>query len=271
MKVRLGFSVAAHFEPEILIIDEVLAVGDAAFQKKCLGKMQDVAQGGRTVLFVSHSMNAVAQLTHRCLLLDGGRVAFDGPTDQAIQHYVGTKAAHMWNGRMPTKEIACDARFRGNFPAWMNEIGLGTGQGEELPMGGSFKLEVAIEAHAGCEGLRFAWTVNTPAGQPALTGISKPFDVPAGHSICEVQIDRINLVPGEYDMSLHFGTGGVVEARSEWDCLVGFGHLVITERDGQKTVFAGHWDRRFGPTVHENVRVRLSSSTANTEKEGTLT
>ncbi|HZP12821.1 MAG TPA: ABC transporter ATP-binding protein [Nevskiaceae bacterium] len=271
MKVRLGFSVAAHFEPEILIIDEVLAVGDAAFQKKCLGKMQDVAQGGRTVLFVSHSMNAVAQLTRRCLLLDGGRIAFDGPTDQAIQHYIGTKVAHMWNGRMPTKDIACDARFRGNFPAWMTELGLGVGQGEEVPMGGAFKLEVAIEAHAACEGLRFAWTVNTPAGQPALTGISKPFDVPAGKSVCEVQIDHVNLVPGEYDMSLHFGTGGLAEARSEWDCLVGFGHLAITERDAGRTVFAGHWDRRFGPTIHEHVRVRLTAANVSTKKEGELT
>lgn len=271
MKVRLGFSVAAHFEPEILIIDEVLAVGDAAFQKKCLGKMQDVAEGGRTVLFVSHSMNAVAQLTRRCLLLDGGRIAFDGPTDQAIQHYIGTKVAHMWNGRMPTKDIACDARFRGNFPAWMTELGLGAGQGEEVPMGGSFKLEVAIEAHAACEGLRFAWTVNTPAGQPALTGISRPFDVPAGKSVCEVQIDHVNLVPGEYDMSLHFGTGGLAEARSEWDCLVGFGHLVITERDAGRTVFAGHWDRRFGPTIHEHVRVRLTGANVSTKKQGELT
>lgn len=168
---------------------------------------------------------------------------------------------------MPTKQIACDARFRGNYPAWMSEIGLATGQGDEVPLGGSFKLEVAIEAHAACEGLRFAWTINSPSGAPALTSISKPFDVPAGRSLCEVRIDDLDLVPGEYDMSLHFGTGGVAEARSEWDCLVGFGHLTVTERDGARTVFAGHWDRRFGPVVRDDVRVRLSSA-ATTQKEG---
>ena len=85
MYVRLAFAVAAHLEPEILVVDEVLAVGDAAFQKKCLGKMGDVAtKEGRTVLFVSHSMQAIAQLTKRCILLNKGNVQFDGDTDKAV-------------------------------------------------------------------------------------------------------------------------------------------------------------------------------------------
>ena len=87
MYVRLAFAVAAHLEPEILIVDEVLAVGDAEFQKKCLGKMGEVARGGRTVLFVSHNMAAVKSLTNCGILLDAGRVVFSGTTDQVIQHY----------------------------------------------------------------------------------------------------------------------------------------------------------------------------------------
>ncbi|MCH7813221.1 MAG: ABC transporter ATP-binding protein [Planctomycetes bacterium] len=87
MRVRLAFAVAAHLEPEILIIDEVLAVGDLQFQKKCLGKMGDVARGGRTVLFVSHNMPAVRNLCDRAVLLDRGRVLFDGPCDDAIGRY----------------------------------------------------------------------------------------------------------------------------------------------------------------------------------------
>jgi hypothetical protein len=196
---------------------------------------------------------------------------FDGPTDQAIQHYIGTKISHMWRGRMPTKDIACDARWRGNFPAWMSEVGFAAEQSEEVPVGGSLRLDVMLEALAACEGLRMAWTINTPAGQPVLTGISKPFDVPAGKSLCEVQVDRINVVPGEYDMNLHFGTGNVVEARREWDCLVGFGHLTVGERDGGRTVFVGEWDRRFGPTIHEHVRVRLVGAPSTTQKQGELT
>jgi lipopolysaccharide transport system ATP-binding protein len=88
MKVRLAFSVAAHLEPEILIIDEVLAVGDAEFQKKCLGKMQDVAGGGRTVLFVSHNMAAIQNLCGRAISLVSGQLLDDGPTDTVISIYL---------------------------------------------------------------------------------------------------------------------------------------------------------------------------------------
>lgn len=88
MYVRLAFSVAAHLEPEILIVDEVLAVGDAEFQKKCLGKMQDVTKKeGRTVLFVSHNMDAIRNLCTRCILLDKGAKVFDGDTEKALSEY----------------------------------------------------------------------------------------------------------------------------------------------------------------------------------------
>jgi lipopolysaccharide transport system ATP-binding protein len=86
--MRLAFSVAAHLEPEILVVDEVLAVGDAAFQKKCLGKMNDVASGGRTVLFVSHNMAAVQALCRTCVWLDQGQIAEIGRTGEVVQHYL---------------------------------------------------------------------------------------------------------------------------------------------------------------------------------------
>jgi lipopolysaccharide transport system ATP-binding protein len=90
MYVRLAFAVAAHLEPEILVIDEVLAVGDAQFQAKCLGKMEEVAQGGgRTVLFVSHNLAAVSQLCTRVIVLDRGRVVCDGSTTEGISFYTG--------------------------------------------------------------------------------------------------------------------------------------------------------------------------------------
>jgi lipopolysaccharide transport system ATP-binding protein len=88
MYVRLAFAVAAHLEPEILVVDEVLAVGDAEFQKKCLGKMEDVTQEGRTVLFVSHNMTAITSLCKRGILLSGGRVVLDGTTEQTISNYL---------------------------------------------------------------------------------------------------------------------------------------------------------------------------------------
>ena len=88
MYVRLAFAVAAHLEPEILIVDEVLAVGDAQFQKKCLGKMGDVASHGRTILFVSHNMTAVQSLCSRALLMDQGRIALDASTSEATARYL---------------------------------------------------------------------------------------------------------------------------------------------------------------------------------------
>jgi lipopolysaccharide transport system ATP-binding protein len=94
MYLRLAFAVAAHLEPEILFIDEILAVGDLAFQKKCLGKMEDVAQEGRTVLFVSHNMAAIKNLCPKCILLEAGSIAAEGDSDKVIEMYVANLQAH---------------------------------------------------------------------------------------------------------------------------------------------------------------------------------
>lgn len=90
MYLRLAFAVAAHLEPEILVVDEVLAVGDAEFQKKCLGKMGDVAQQGRTVLFVSHNMSAILRLTQEAIVLNKGRMIMRGPTQEAVDYYLSS-------------------------------------------------------------------------------------------------------------------------------------------------------------------------------------
>jgi len=131
MYVRLAFSVAAHLEPEILIIDEVLAVGDAAFQKKCLGKIGQVAQGeGRTVLFVSHNMGVVANLCTRAVLLGGGRVLADGPTGRVVNDYIqagalaGGQARWLDNDRQAGNDrlrlhgarIVCDRQVTADVP-----------------------------------------------------------------------------------------------------------------------------------------------------------
>ncbi len=99
MYVRLAFAVAAHLEPEILVVDEVLAVGDAEFQKKCLGKMSDVARDGRTILFVSHNVAAVKALCSKTLLMESGTLRYYGPTDEAVSHYLAgiqSSRRHHW-------------------------------------------------------------------------------------------------------------------------------------------------------------------------------
>jgi lipopolysaccharide transport system ATP-binding protein len=108
MYLRLAFSVAAHFDPEILLVDEVLAVGDASFQNKCLGKMGQVARGGRTILFVSHNMAAIRRLCPRTILLAGGKLIRYGPSQEVIDDYLmGTGrtagAARTWNGLAPAR------------------------------------------------------------------------------------------------------------------------------------------------------------------------
>jgi len=108
MYVRLAFAVAAHLQPEILVVDEVLAVGDASFQKKCLGKMQTVASGGRTVLFVSHNMAAITRLCSRAILLSRGQVAADGPVAKVAGIYAG--------GATGESATEVDFRKRGKVP-----------------------------------------------------------------------------------------------------------------------------------------------------------
>jgi lipopolysaccharide transport system ATP-binding protein len=112
MYLRLAFAVAAYLEPEILLVDEVLAVGDARFQKKCLSKMKDIGQYGRTVLFVSHNMPALTNLCPRAILLDGGKTVMDGPSVQVVNSYLtsglGTTGAREWPdpARAPGGEMA---------------------------------------------------------------------------------------------------------------------------------------------------------------------
>ena len=107
MYVRLAFAVAAHLEPEILIVDEVLAVGDAEFQAKCLGKMESIAHDqARTVLFVSHNMTAIARLCHRVLLLDAGGIVLDGTVEQAINRYLDAHQRNSVNGNLGPQGVA---------------------------------------------------------------------------------------------------------------------------------------------------------------------
>jgi lipopolysaccharide transport system ATP-binding protein len=131
MYIRLAFAVAAHLEPEVLIVDEVLAVGDVEFQKKCLGKMQDVGRQGRTVLFVSHNLPALQSLCRRGIVLRHGRVVADAPVADAIREYLGSleaTACHDLSDRTDRKGVGL-TRLRGI------EIGDGAQEGAPVTMG----------------------------------------------------------------------------------------------------------------------------------------
>ncbi len=131
MYMRLAFAVAAHLDPEILIVDEVLAVGDVEYQKKCLGKMNDVAVQGRTVLFVSHNMSAVQRLCTRALVMYKGSVQHDSPVAQAVMHYL---------------ETASDAPSRGQWMELADHPRRGTGRARFV----SFRCRSGVEEMANC-------------------------------------------------------------------------------------------------------------------------
>jgi lipopolysaccharide transport system ATP-binding protein len=129
MYVRLAFAVAAHLEPEILLVDEVLAVGDITFQKKCMGKMGDVARAGRTIVLVSHNMAAINLLCSRCVLMERGLISFDGPTDEATARYYADSMKIGTNGG----DLLQRPRAGGNGKARFSSIAirpLSTGGGE---------------------------------------------------------------------------------------------------------------------------------------------
>ena len=125
MYLRLAFSVAAHLEPDILVVDEVLAVGDAEFQRKCLGKMNEVAQQGRTVLFVSHDMSAILRLTEEAIVLEKGKVTFRDITSKAVDHYMASgysqSGERIWR---PDEVPATAAPFKPLALRILNEQGI---------------------------------------------------------------------------------------------------------------------------------------------------
>jgi len=167
MYLRLAFAVAAHLEPDILIIDEILAVGDAAFQKKVLGKMGDVARGGRAVLFVSHNMGAIRALCSRALVFNAGRIVFDGSPEQAIASYLAGSLAGVGDeeGRVAfaTEQAQGDLVLR--------EIRLADSVGQ---VRGSFdardaiRVEIDYEVRARLRGARATLLISTHEGELAF-------------------------------------------------------------------------------------------------------
>lgn len=209
MQVRLAFAVAAHLEPEILIIDEVLAVGDSEFQKKCLGKMEDIAKGGRTVLFVSHNMAAVQNLCHRGIVIANGQCVFDGGAKQAVAEYLdastASHAGHCSLLRHPSRKAECETilqsvQFR-NVDGVVSET-FETGK----PMVIEFTIQPTIPLRSPHIGVGF----DSPVSGRVFSVATYLSDsrVPQITELCKVKctIPSLPLVPGRYYLSLSAGT-----------------------------------------------------------------
>jgi lipopolysaccharide transport system ATP-binding protein len=213
MYVRLAFAIAAHLEPEILIVDEVLAVGDAEFQKKCLGKMGEVARGGRTVLFVSHNMALVNTLCRSCVYLFGGELAYRGPSAAAVALYLNrAQAAEEESGALPFEDadlsvvefapVGADGVPRTTF-ATSEPVHLGVGYTIHTPRSG---LRVGIDVCEAQTGTTLFRTFDDDGG---------PRHREAGtyRAVCVIPPNL--LKPGAYQIKLQIGIHNVRWITSE--------------------------------------------------------
>lgn len=217
MYMRLAFAVAAHLEPEILIVDEVLAVGDAQFQKKCLGKMQDIsAKEGRTVLFVSHNMAAVSTLTKKVIFLEEGRLQFIGPTTDGITHYLRTSSQI---------QGAYDAPAGDRNDPFVSKIRINSELGTSIHISGDeMKIHFELRYAKPIKGACFSFQIVNQYQQPVIHCWIYDCDIPicrSGEStvlIC--RLPRLALNIGGYHLITYFSEppGGRLFEKLEGVC-----------------------------------------------------
>jgi len=209
MYLRLAFAVAAHMEPEILVVDEVLAVGDAEFQRKCLGKMSDVASEGRTVLFVSHNMSAILRLTQETIVLEKGKLVLRAPSAQAVDYYLTAGFAQSGEHYWQEDEIPADA-----VPFHPIALRVCSPQGQIVDTVRSVEpvtIEVEYALDAPVTGLRVGIYLMTTHGEHIFTSFDtddqEQFERfatrPAGHYISRVVIPADFLNEGRYVLGIN--------------------------------------------------------------------
>lgn len=201
MYVRLAFAVAAHLDPDILIVDEVLAVGDAAFQKKCLGKMKDVAGQGRTVIFVSHNMGTVQQLCNKCIVMAQGKVVHQGTTDEVIAYYEQADDLHE-----STKKVAPDE----NKVLAIKEVKLfnGTSHTSTFSFGDTVTIEITTRVRESVKNGRIAIGLSAAAGIPIRTIWSEEKALEAGDYRYTLTLSDVWLAAGNYSIALGTSVDG---------------------------------------------------------------
>jgi lipopolysaccharide transport system ATP-binding protein len=209
MYLRLAFSVAAHLEPEILVVDEVLAVGDAEFQRKCLGKMSDVAQAGRTVLFVSHNMSAILRLTEESIVLEKGKLVYRAPTRQAVDYYMASGLSQSGERIWSNEEIPPDAEpFR---PIAMRVRDSNGKVVDAVQSRQPLQIEIEYELVKPLKGLRVGFYLQTIRGETVFTSFDtdepEKFDRYAvrdsGHYLSRTMVPAHFLNEGQYVLGLN--------------------------------------------------------------------
>jgi len=200
MYVRLAFAVAAHLEPEILVVDEVLAVGDAQFQKKCLGKMEDVGKEGRTVLFVSHNMGAITTLCEKCVLLHQGSLEAYDVTSSVIALY--NRVGQL----VQTRPVTQDMRNRGNHAVEFTTCSIGGIDGEgknTFLIGEDIRIEFEFESRYTGD-MSFWLIIFDATGRPLLSTHQRDKEmchIQKGYHKIVYQTQNLGLMPGNYTIS----------------------------------------------------------------------
>jgi lipopolysaccharide transport system ATP-binding protein len=207
MYVRLAFAVAAHLEPEILLIDEVLAVGDVNFQKKSLGKMENVSQQGRTVVFVSHNMNALQRLCPNSILLNHGRLVAQGQTKKVIEQYLSNVTTEATGPRCWIK--LSDQKRNGSGKVQFESFsysGSNSSLGHHPYPNGSLDISLKLSSKSHCMVGSVAVTIFDRYGTKLVNAdslsLGRPVELREGENILEVKIDQLHLNPGMYTIGL---------------------------------------------------------------------
>jgi lipopolysaccharide transport system ATP-binding protein len=211
MYVRLAFAVAAHLEPEILIVDEVLAVGDAAFQKKCIGKMEGVSKEGRTVLFVSHNMAAVEHLCNKVFVLQSGKLAFGGDPKEGIERYLGGFESETRSSSCHAVDLSLAPGRPRQLASLLKRLELFAGDGAPLngnmKIGGSLKARVSFWLEKPSARFDIILGIDNHLGQRVLTASSefqpaRSEEIRLGDQVFVCEIPSLLLVPGEYKIKV---------------------------------------------------------------------
>jgi len=219
MYVRLAFAVAAHLEPEILIIDEVLAVGDLAFQKKCLGKMESIAGAGRTVVFVSHNLPAVIDLTSRCILIERGRLVANGPSREVVTRFLRSMDGAGEAGRSGVAAFRRSQRAEGYVDLDGVRVGGADFGAAVLAMGEALEIEVDLVVRRPVEGGVININLYNEQLQPIATLASADrafsFALEPGRHTVRLNAGVLPLMPGAYFLSVGAAERGILS----WDVL----------------------------------------------------
>ena len=208
MYVRLAFAVAANLDPEILVIDEVLAVGDVSFQKKCLGKMSEVSKGGRTVLFVSHNMATVENLCQRGIVLEQGKLAFAGTSKEAVKYYLNSVSGASERDGSQVDLSNSAGRTRSSRPL-LSKIEFLRDDNEPLTggleIGGGLKIRVHFNLEKPTESFNIGLGFNSVMGQRVFTAHSffepnRSHGERVGPQVFTCDIPSLTLMPGDYNL-----------------------------------------------------------------------